>query len=179
MTTKTLDQAAGKVYISKPGVEELFLENAIEKRNQEKLQKEASEKLIEAEKAKQKELESKLSTLELIPIGPRILILPYPRNPYKKTVSKGGILIDYDGGFLNPDTGEQDKMNVGIGCAKVIEVGPDTRYAKPGDDIFYDTRTAVPIPFFGLGYQEIAEQNAFTIINEGLRERLKDYYDGK
>lgn len=172
MSKKTLDQAAGKFYFSGPNIDEsMLLENQIKKANEEKQQKELSEILIEAEKKKQEELQSKLDVLEIMPMGAKILILPYPRNPYRKIISEGGIILDYDGTFKNPDSGEIDKLEVGIGCAKVIEVGPDTKYIKPGDDIIYDTRQAGPVPFMSLGYKIYPEANVYCVINEKLKER--------
>lgn len=171
---KTLGEAAGKVYLSNGlGDESLLLENAIEARKREKDEKKAAELLIAAEKAKQEELLAKMDKLELIPLGPRVIILPYTRNPYRKTITESGILIDYEGSFKNPESGESDKLPDGIKCAKVIEVGPDTKFLKEGDDIFYDARTIQPIPFFLQGYYVVAEQNVLTVINEGLKERFK------
>ncbi len=151
--------------------ESLLLENASKKRKDEELAKQAAELLIAAETEKQKEIEAKLETLEMLSVGPKVVILPYVKNPYRKLISEGGILIDYDGEFKNPDTGENDKMEKGIRCAKVIEIGPEVKYLKPGDDIYYVSNSALPIPFFNQGYQVIAEQNALTVLNEGLRKR--------
>lgn len=151
--------------------ESLLLENASKRKKEEEAAAQAAELLIKAEQEKQKEIEAKLETLEMLSVGPKVIILPYVKNPYRKTVSKGGILIDYDGEFKNPDTGEEDKMQKGIMCAKVIEIGPEVKYLKPGDDIYYLANSALPIPFFNQGYQVIAEQNALTVLNQGLRAR--------
>lgn len=176
--TKTLNEANGTVYMGKNLKHEfnegLLLENLSKKREEEKKAKEATEMLIELEKKKQSELEAKLEKLEMLPIGSKVVILPYPSNPYKKTISKGGILIDYDGSFKNPDTGEQDKLKQGIQCAKVIEVGPECKIVRPGDDVFYESRACAVIPFFSLGYEILVEGNIFCILNEGLKARLKE-----
>lgn len=142
---------------------------------EEKEQKAAAEMLISLAREKQKELEAKLSTLEIMPVGINLIILPYPHNPYKKIVSDGGIIIDgYEGQFKNPDSGEDDHLKLGVGCAKVIEVGPMCKCVKGGDDVFYDTRVTKPIPFLDLGYVLTNEQNLIAIINEGLTERFKN-----
>ena len=86
---------------------------------------------------------------------------------------QGSIIVDYGGEFKNPDSGEMDKMKVGIGCAQVIEVGPECKYTKIGDDVFYDTRTTVPVPMLSLGYEILAEQQIFCMLAEGLKARLK------
>lgn len=142
---------------------------------EEKEQKAAADTLIALAKEKQKELEAKLPNLELFPVGINLIILPYPHNPYKKILSDGGIIIDgYEGQFLNPDSGENDHLNLGIGCAKVIEVGAQCKFVKNGDDVFYDTRVVKPIPFLDLGYVLTNEQNLVAIINEGLTERFSN-----
>ena len=51
---------------------------------------------------------------------------------------------DYTGEFLNPDSGENDKLKELVACAKVIEVGPDCKYLNINDDVFYDTRSVYP-----------------------------------
>lgn len=154
--------------------DDLLLENVLKKQEVEKAAKEASQILLEAKKAKQKELEERLKTLEMLPIGSKVVILPYPENPYKKVITESGILIDYDGSFKNPDSGEQDKLKQGIQCAKVIEVGPDCKVVRLGDDVFYESRATAPLPFFSLGYEVLVEGNIFVILNEGLQARLKE-----
>lgn len=172
MSRKTLDQAAGKFYIGMNNKEEdLFLENQIEKQKREKEFQEAQTLLIEAAKQKQDEINSKLETLEMLPMGNKVVLMPYPQNPYRK-IMQGGIIVDYDGSFKNPDSGEWDKQKELVGCAKVIEVGPDCKYVKPGDDIYYDTRTTYPLPFMSLGYQLTTEPQILCILNEGLKNRF-------
>jgi len=128
--------------------------------------------LIELEKQKQADIEAKLAKLELLPMFNKIILLPYPQNPYKK-VMQGNIIVDYNGDFANPDTGERDKLRELIGCAKVIEVGPECKYLKEGDDVYYDTRTVYPVPFMSLGYMLCAEQQIMCVLNEGLKERFQ------
>lgn len=151
--------------------EELMLGNALRKKKEEDEVKEAGQKFLEARKAKQAEIEAKLETLEMLSVGPKVIILPYAENPYNKLVSDGGLLLPTSMDFKNPDTGEVEKAQNGITCAKVIEIGPEVKYLKPGDDIYYDDRTAIPIPFFSQGYKVIAELNALTVINDGLKKR--------
>lgn len=149
--------------------------DSVRKLKEEKEAKELGELYIKLASEKQEELENKISTMEIMPVNINIIILPYPTNPYKKMVSKGGLLIgEYSGSFQNPDSGEGDTLNLGIGCAKVIEVGPACKYIKSGDDVFYDTRVQKPIPFMGCGYFLTNEQNIICVMNEGLTERFKN-----
>ena len=145
---------------------------ALKKKQLEEAEQEARKLYLDLEKQKQDEINKKLETLELIPIGNKIILLPYPKNPYRKVVS-GQIIVDFDGSFLNPDSGESDKLKELVGCAKVIEVGPEVKWTKEGDDVYYDTRTVYPMPFMSLGYVETSEPSLLAIMNEGLKERLK------
>ena len=174
---KTLGDAAGKFYMSKnlknePLSEELLLENLLAKKKNEKEADELGKLYIDAAKGKQEDINSKLETLEILPMGNKVILSIYPRNPYRKVVN-GSIIVDYEGEFFNPDTGKIDKQKELVGCAKVIEVGPDVKYTRPGDDVYYDTRTTYPVPFMSLGYQLTSEPQILCILNEGLKERFK------
>ena len=61
--------------------------------------------------------------------------------------------------FRNPDSGEMEMSQLGIVCAKVIAVGPECKYVKVGEDIYLRDVGCAPVPFGGLGYWAISEQN--------------------
>lgn len=147
------------------------IEEAANKLKQEKEAKELKEALLEAEKNKQEEINKKLQNLEMIPMFNKLIIMPYPENPYRKVV-EGNIIVDYGGAFKNPDSGEMDKLETFVGCAKVIEVGPEVRYIQVGDDVYYDTRTVYPVPFMSLGYRLTTEPQILCTLNENLKERF-------
>lgn len=146
------------------------LEDLFEKSKFEKEQEEAAKMLFELEKKKQEEINAKVEKLEMLPLGNKIVILPYPSNPYKK-IMEGSIIVEYDGSFKNPDSGEGDKLKEFVACAKVIEVGPDCTFIKPGDDVYYMPNTAYPLPFMTLGYKVTTEPQTLCVIGEGLKER--------
>lgn len=152
--------------------DDLLLDNAIEKRNRQKEEDEVRALLLEAKQNKQKELIEKMATLEILPHGNRVFMLPYPSNPYRKVISENGILIP-DGDFFNPDKGEFDKLDQNVMCAKVMEIGRDCTSVKVGDDIYYDKRSTWPIPFLGLGYISTSEPQILAILGEGLKQRFK------
>jgi hypothetical protein len=143
-----------------------------EKQIEEEEAKKARDLLIELETAKQEELKKKLQTLEMLPMFNKVILLPYPNNPYKKSI-EGSIIVEYNGDFMNPDSGEKDKLQELVGCAKVIEVGPEVKYVKAGDDIYYDPRTCYPVPFMSLGYKLTTEPQILCVLNENLKERFK------
>lgn len=148
------------------------LKKEIEQLKDEKAEQEAKQMLLELEKKKQEEINAKIQRLELMPLGNKVIILPYPENPYKK-VMEGNIIVEYTGSFLNPDSGEQDKLKEFVACAQVIEIGPECKYLKPGDDVYYLPNTAFPVPFMSLGYKLTTEPQILCVLNESLKERFK------
>ena len=57
---------------------------------------------------------------------------------------------------------------------QVLEVGPDVKFVKEGDDIYYIKANAVPIPFFKQGLVALQEVAALVIINEKVKERFNN-----
>lgn len=143
-----------------------------EKLKREKEEEELRKLLFEAEKTKQDEINKKLQSLEMMPLGNKVIMLPYPVNPYRKVV-EGSIIVEYTGSFRNPDSGEMDKHKELVSCAQVIEVGPEVKYLKPGDDVYYLPNTAYPIPFMSLGYKITTEPQILCVLNDSLKERFK------
>lgn len=151
--------------------ESLLLENAIQKKKEIEEEEQIRSLLLEAKKAKQEELLRKMDTLEILPHGNRLFILPYPSNPYRKVISENGILIP-DGDFFNPEKGEFDKLDQNVLCGKVMEVGKDCTSVQIDDDVYYDKRSTWPIPFLGLGYISTSEPQLLAILGEGLKQRF-------
>jgi hypothetical protein len=138
------------------------------------LQQSLSEKVAE-QLEKGDKMSKVLNGLEIKPNGVNILVKPYARNPYEKIeVRESGIVLD-DGAasFKNPDSGEEEDQLPAIIVGRVIEVGPDCKYVKEGDDIYYHFGSIVPIPFFRQGFQSVAEPRVLMIINEKLSERFE------
>lgn len=165
---------ANKFYMGKNNI--ILPSNPItEEMDKIRMTKEADElavKLLEAAKAKQKEIDDKMETLEVLPMFNKVIILPYPVNPYKKIITNAGIIVEYDGSFMNPDSGTKDKLQEFVKCAKIIEVGAECKYVKVDDDVFYDSRTTYPFPFLNLGYEVTSETQLVAILNEGLKTRF-------
>lgn len=108
---------------------------------------------------------------EIMPLGMNLFIQPYEENPYAKKVTDGGLQL-IDGDFKNPDSGENEKLNQEIRCAKVLEVGPECKYVKPGDDVFFRMSITIPIPFMGQGFFMTNEPNILSVINDDLSTRF-------
>ena len=130
---------------------------------------------IDKKLAEGKALEEKASMLEIMPLMNYILVQPFAKNPYSVLKTQGNIIVGgYEGNFLNPDTGEQDQEENFIVVGTVIEVGPECKYIREGDDIFYTKTSLVPVPFLGKGFQIVNENRVIVTINKGLKDRFKE-----
>ena len=123
-------------------------------------------------------VEYDISKAEIKPMFSRILVQPFKVNPFQKIKVENGLIID-TGGYtphmqLNEQTGryEEQKQFIVTGC--VIEVGPEVKYLKEGDVIFYRIDTAVPVPFFKQGFVSLAESQIIAVVNEGLQDRFNN-----
>lgn len=168
-----LDQLRGKWDMSKNIIVPTnpLMEEA-RKAEEEKKAEELAQRLKETHLAKQREIEEKLKDLEIVPNGNRLVLMPYPSNPYIKIMTDSGIFIEPNKNFFNTDTGEIEEAKELVPCAKVVEVGPDVKHVKVGDDVYYDSRTAYPLPFMNLGYKVTSEPQIIAIINNNLKERM-------
>ena len=166
------EEQMGKYFMSnRSNLEVPTIKDAAERLKEEKAAEEIKKALFEAEQNKQAEINKKLETLEMLPMMNKIILQPYPVNPYRQVV-EGSLIVDYTGAFKNPDSGEDDKLQELFGCAKIIEVGPECKYLKPGDDVYYDTRTVYPVPFMSMGYRLTSEPQILCVLNEKLKERF-------
>ena len=126
----------------------------------------------------QDKVEYDISKAEIKPMFSRILVQPFKVNPFQKIKVENGLIID-TGGYtphtqLNEQTGryEEQKQFIVTGC--VAEVGPEVKYLKEGDVIFYRVDTAVPVPFFKQGFVSLAESQIIAVVNEGLQDRFNN-----
>ena len=129
-------------------------------------------------KESQDKVEYDISKAEIKPMFSRILVQPFKVNPFQKMKIENGLIID-TGGYtphtqLNEQTGryEEQKQFIVTGC--VVEVGPEVKYLKEGDVIFYRVDTAVPVPFFKQGFVSLAESQIIAVVNEGLQDRFNN-----
>lgn len=113
-------------------------------------------------------------SLEIIPINLYVLVKPYEVNPYQKVeVSEGGITLNSldKGRHISNETGEEEQADMWSRVGQVIEVSPLCKFVKEGDDVMYRKQSAVPVPFFNLGMEVVAENAIQVVINEKLKER--------
>lgn len=129
-------------------------------------------------KESQDKVEYDISKAEIKPMFSRVLVQPFKVNPFQKMKVENGLIID-TGGYtphtqLNEQTGEYEEQKQFIVTGCVVEVGPEVKYLKEGDVIFYRVDTAVPVPFFKQGFISLAESQIIAVVNEGLQDRFNN-----
>lgn len=105
----------------------------------------------------------------ITPIGNRIIVLPYEKNPYRKRIQEltsGLVVGDFSSyaTYKSNETGENEARERGIWCCEVIAVGADCKYIEVGDDVYINFTMAAPVPFGGKGYYSINETNCICTI---------------
>ena len=124
-----------------------------------------------------------LEGLEIMPLYRDVIVKPYDGNPYQKIqVTKSGIITDLGGmtpTYKSNETGETEEAEAFILVGKVIEAGPECKYVRSGDDVFFVKPSSVAVPFFKQGLVSISEINLKAVINEGLRTRFLKSTNGK
>ena len=124
------------------------------------------------------ELQYDINKAELKPMFSRIIVKPLAHNPFQKVEVKGSIIVDA-GGYtphaeFNPVSGQYEEQKEFIITGCVVEVGPETKYLKEGDVVYYRRDTVVPVPFFKQGLVSLAENQVIAVVNEGLTERFNN-----
>lgn len=119
-----------------------------------------------------------VQNIEIMPIGNYVLVKPFEENPFQRIVrdSKSGLILDLGGQrpeYKNTDNGQIEQEEFFIKVAVIQECGPECKYAKSGDTIFYTKPSAVPVPFYKQGLELVNETRILAIVNEGLTERFE------
>lgn len=158
------------------------IEQMVEKENARKFNDQVAvyEEKMEQHNKELEEIQDKLdfTNVEIKPMFSRILVKPFKINPFQKMKVEGNLIVDA-GGYtphiqLNQQSGRYEEQEQFIVTGCVIEVGPETKYLKEGDVIYYRKDTAVPVPFLKEGLVSLAESQIIAVINEGLEKRFKN-----
>ena len=117
--------------------------------------KEALEENNKKTEQAQNEVQYDIEKAELKPMFSRIIVKPLAHNPFQKVQMQGSLIVDA-GGYtphaeLNPVSGQYEEQKEFIVTGCVVEVGPETKYLKEGDVVYYRRDTVVPVPFFKQG----------------------------
>lgn len=121
--------------------------------------------------------------LEIMPIGNYVLIKGFSTNPFQRIVKNStGLIVDMGGAapvFKNTDSGEVEEEEAFILTGAVQEVGPECKWLKPGDAVFYTKPSMVPIPFYRTGLVLVNETRILAVINENLATRFEQIKNNK
>ena len=143
--------------------------------------KEALEENNKKTEQAQNEVQYDIEKAELKPMFSRIIVKPLAHNPFQKVQMQGSLIVDA-GGYtphaeLNPISGQYEEQKEFIVTGCVVEVGPETKYLKEGDVVYYRRDTVVPVPFFKQGLVSLAENQVIAVVAESLSERFKNTKD--
>ena len=122
---------------------------------------------------------SDVENIEIMPLGNYILVKQFDENPFQRIVrdSKSGLIID-TGGFApeykNTDNGQIEEEEQFIKVGVVQEVGPECKYLKPGDAVFYPKPASIPVPFYKQKLIQVNETRVLAVVNENLTERFSN-----
>lgn len=141
----------------------------------DKFQESMNEKNKELEDS-QNEVGYDVEKAEILPLFRRLLVKPFKQNPFQKIEMSGGIITNA-GGYtphtqLNPITGKYEEQDQFIRAGLIVEVGPETKYLKEGDVVYYRKDTAVPVPFLNWGLISIDESQIIATVNVNLKDRF-------
>lgn len=123
-------------------------------------------------------IKENMNNVEIKPMGSRVLIKPFEINPFQQIkVSESGLIIDTGGltpeAFSN-DTGKWEEQQQAIAVGTVYDIGPDCKYLKEGDAVYFQKAAMVPVPFFKQGLVTVSEIQIIAVVNEGLTERFNE-----
>lgn len=118
-----------------------------------------------------------VQNIEIMPIGNYVLVKEFEENPFQRIVkdSKSGLILDLGGQkpeYKNTDNGEIEEEEQFIKVGVIQEVGPECKWCKPSDTIFYTKPSSVPVPFYKQNLNLVNETRVLAVVNEGLTERF-------
>lgn len=133
------------------------------------LQEDEWKRKAEYIKEVENQIKKNLETIDIRPWGIYILVKPFDVNPFSRmTRTEDGLIIpEFDPHYKSQDTGEYEEMRKTSIFACVVEISPDTRGIKPGDIVMYNQFESVPIPFYGQGFEVVAQTHIKCVIGNG------------
>lgn len=98
-------------------------------------------------------------------------------NPTILPKNESGIIIA-PGIHKSQETGNFDTTDQIIGFGQIIATGPDCKYVKPEDYIFFDRRSVRPVP---LGHEvwNLSEQNLIAFVPKNDPSMVKAFEEYK
>ena len=126
-----------------------------------------------------KDLSEDMNGVEIMPMGSYVLVEPFKQNPFQKIqTTKSGIITDLGGytpTYKSHETGEIEEEQLFIKVGTVIEVGPECKFLKVGDVVFYTVASEIMIPFYKFGWVTVNESRIMAVVNADLTKRKVEY----
>lgn len=124
-----------------------------------------------------KRVNDNVQNIEIMPLQTYVLVKEFEENPFQRIVrdSKSGLIIDTGGlapQYKNTDNGQIEEEEQYIKVGVVQEVGPECKYLKEGDAVFYPKNASIPVPFYKQKLIQINETRVLAVVNEGLTDRF-------
>ena len=165
-------------------------EDVINKRNTEKFNNMVDKYTEEFDKHSAnieefaKKVNDNVQNIEIMPLQSYILVKEFEENPFQRIVrdSKSGLIIDTGGlapQYKNTDNGQIEEEEQFIKVGVVQEVGPECRYLKQGDAVFYPKNASIPVPFYKQKLIQVNETRVLAVVNEFLTERFEQIKNNK
>lgn len=173
------DTEATHMVINGENAEDIIRKQRAAKFNQEvgDLQEKFQQHIDTIQEAGQK-IAADLQNLEIMPLTSYVLITPFKANPFQKIkTNESGLIVDLGGlapEYKSQETGEVKEEQQYVKVGMVAEAGPDCKFLKPGDIVFYNIASEVVVPFFKFGFVTVAEQRVIAVVNEGLTKRKEE-----
>lgn len=107
--------------------------------------------------------------VDIIPANTGVLIKFYDKNPYRAIEkTQSGLIIGMESTkmYKSNETGEMERNDEVVSCAKVIAVGPKCQNVEEGDDVYVIRHIATPVPFRKMGLFIINEQNIMCMLRK-------------
>ena len=160
-------------------------EDVINKRNTEKFNdmvdaySEKFEKHSNNIKEFAEKINENVNNVEIMPLQTYILVKEFEENPFQRIVrdSKSGLIIDTGGlnpQYKNTDNGQIEEEEQFIKVGVVQEVGPECKYLRPGDAVFYPKTASIPVPFYKQKLIQVNETRVLAVVNEYLTKRFNE-----
>lgn len=157
-------------------IDEATRKEATRRFNEEQVKlQEVKKAQIDAQIAEANENKKRAESLEIMPLGGQVLVKLYDKNPYDviEQTSSGLILPGFDGTVFDKESGQEKTLDRCTMIAHVIEVGPEVKYIREGDDIMFRNGGQTPVPFLRQGFWTVHQNNVLVTINQGLQARFK------
>ena len=118
-----------------------------------------------------------VQNIEIMPLQTYVLVKEFEENPFQRIVkdAKSGLIIDTGGlapQYKNTDNGQIEEEEQFIKVGVVQEIGPECKYLKEGDAVFYPKNASIPVPFYKQKLIQINETRVLAVVNEGLTDRF-------